>query len=191
MRCETACSRTQPYAKYRIHELTWEGCTVAGTCPICRRPVQGDGSTPANTQAGPGDNEGNLPHGGAGEWADGAPGGGGEGAGEGQGQAMLGAGSSVGRAVVGQAVDDVDGGRGVRWGWMPPLLHPLLDRLAFWDMGDREEGWEGEYDPGEEGMGDVVEGDEDDDYADMYAPAVVSDEMVQQVASLCVCVPHL
>ena len=86
-----------------------------------------------------------------------------------------------------------------RWGWVPPLLHPLLDRLAFWDIGEREEDWEGEFGPGDEaemgdgGGGDVTGEEDDDDYHDMYAapyndvysaPVVVTEDMVQQV---CVC----
>jgi hypothetical protein len=83
---------------------------------------------------------------------------------------------------------------------VPPLLHPLLDRLAFWDIGEREEDWEGEFGPGDEAeMGDGAGGDvtgeeDDDDYHDMYAapyqdvysaPVVVTEDMVQQV---CICV---
>jgi len=87
------------------------------------------------------------------------------------------------------------GGRVWRWGWVPPLLRPWLDRWAFWDIGEREEDWEGEFGPGDEaemvdgGGGDVMV-EEEDDYQDMYAaPVVVTEDMVQQVCIyICMCV---
>jgi hypothetical protein len=73
----------------------------SGTCPICRRPVHGEGSATANAQAGPGNNEVTLAPGlpGGGGGGGGAPAVGGEGGGEGQ-EGGVGGAASTGQVEI-------------------------------------------------------------------------------------------